>query len=188
MKIGVLRGHRESRKSIPILHAMNIRLLREEDWIAWKSFRHQTLVDFPLAFCTGLDEEEKLSDQQFKDWITKNTIYGAFLDNELVGSIGFFIYDASKERHRGMLFGMNVLKAAQCRGIGGELMKILLHEAQNHVLQLHLTVVSTNETAVRLYERHGFRIYGTEPRSLKMNDRFYDHHLMVLRFDIPEEN
>ncbi|MFZ4115357.1 MAG: GNAT family N-acetyltransferase [Chthoniobacterales bacterium] len=162
---------------------MNIRLLHEEDWMVWKAFRHETLIHFPLAFSSSMEEEEKLTDQQFKDWITRNTIYGAFFENQLIGSVGFFKLDCSKERHRGVLFGMNVLSAYQRRGIGGELMKTILRHAKNYVLQLHLTVVSTNETAVRLYERHGFRIYGTEPRSLKVDDRFYDHHLMAVLFD-----
>ena len=166
---------------------MNIRVLCEDDWKIWKDFRHQCLLDFPMAFSISMDEELKVTDQQFKDWITRNRIYGAFLDQEMIGSVGFFILDSSKEGHRGVLFGMNVRKESQSRGIGGELMKRVLSDAKNHVLQLHLTVVSSNESAVRLYERHGFKIYGTEPRALRIDDCFYDHHLMVLFFDIPNE-
>lgn len=162
---------------------MSIRLLHEEDWKSWKAFRHQTLIDFPLAFSISMEEEERLSDQQFKDWITRNTIYGSFLEDQMIGSVGFFKLDSSKEQHRGVLFGMNVLPAFQRRGLGGELMTIILKHAKDHVMQLHLTVVSSNETAVRLYQRHGFKIYGTEPRSLKIEGHFYDHHLMVLFFN-----
>ncbi|MCF7729236.1 MAG: GNAT family N-acetyltransferase [Chthoniobacterales bacterium] len=162
---------------------MNIRLLHEEDWNVWKAFRHQSLIDFPLAFPISMEEEERLSDQQFKDWITRNTIYGAFLEDQMIGSVGIFKLESSKEKHRGVLFGMNVLPAFQGRGLGGELMTIILKHARKDVLQLHLTVVSSNQTAVRLYQRHGFKIYGTEPRSLKVDDHFYDHHLMVLFFD-----
>lgn len=164
---------------------MNIRLLHEEDWMIWKAFRHQTLIDFPLAFSSSMEEEEKLTDQQFQDWIKRHTIYGAFIEDQMIGSVGFFKLDCSKERHRGVLFGMNVLPAYQRRGIGDELMSSIIRHAKNYVLQLHLTVVSSNETAVRLYQRHGFEIYGTEPRSLKVDDRFYNHHLMILFFDSP---
>ncbi len=162
---------------------MNIRLLREEDWRIWKAFRRETLLHFPLSFSSSMQEEEKLNDEQFKNWITRHTIYGAFREEELIGSVGFFKLDCSKERHRGVLFGMNVLLPYQRRGLGGELMKTILQHAREHVLQLHLTVISTNKTAVRLYERHGFKIYGTEPRSLQFEGHFYDHHLMALLFD-----
>jgi len=52
--------------------------------------------------------------------------------------------------------------------------------AQSRVLQLHLTVVTTNLGAIKLYQKHGFKIYGTEPRALKIGDVFFDEHLMVL--------
>ena len=54
--------------------------------------------------------------------------------------------------------------------------------AKKRVRQLHLTVVTTNEGALKLYEKNGFRVYGTEPRSLKVNEHYYDEHLMVLEF------
>lgn len=47
-------------------------------------------------------------------------------------------------------------------------------------MQLHLMVVTTNQMALKLYQKNGFRIYGTEPRSLKIGDIFYDEHMMVL--------
>ena len=58
----------------------------------------------------------------------------------------------------------------------------MIAHAKKRVIQLHLTVVTHNRAAVKLYEKNGFRIYGTEPRSLKIGDNFYDEHLMVLEF------
>ena len=49
--------------------------------------------------------------------------------------------------------------------------------------QVHLSVVTENESARRLYEALGFTIYGTEPRSLFVDGRYLDEHMMVLRFD-----
>ena len=65
-------------------------------------------------------------------------------------------------------------------GIGDALLKAVIAHAKKVVIQLHLTVVTTNQSALRLYEKNGFRIYGTEPRSLKIGDQFYDEHMMVL--------
>ncbi len=58
---------------------------------------------------------------------------------------------------------------------------IIIH-AKNHVMQLHVTCVTINLKAIDLYQKHGFRIYGTEPRSIKIGDTFFDEHLMVLKF------
>lgn len=45
---------------------------------------------------------------------------------------------------------------------------------------LYLTVTSTNAGAIRLYERAGFRSYGTEPGSMKIGQRSFDKLMMVL--------
>lgn len=162
---------------------MNIRVLHKEDWPAWKAHRMESLIHFPLAFSSSLEEEQRISDPTLQDWFNKHLFYGAFVEEQLVGCVGFLKMESIKESHRGLLFGIGVDKDYQRRGIGTALMKALIAHAKNHVLQLHLDVVSSNVTAVRLYERHGFTIYGTEPRSLKLNGCFYDKYLMVLPFD-----
>ena len=42
--------------------------------------------------------------------------------------------------------------------------------------------VASNHAAVKLYKKNGFRIDGTEPRSLKVGDCFHDEHMMILEF------
>jgi ribosomal protein S18 acetylase RimI-like enzyme len=66
------------------------------------------------------------------------------------------------------------------QGIGNALLNAVITHAKNRVIQLHLTVVTTNQTALKLYQKNGFRVYGTEPRALKIGDQFYDEHMMVL--------
>lgn len=161
---------------------MKIKLLHKEDWLAWKDHRIQSLTHFPLSFSSSLEEEQRLSDAILQEWFNKHIFYGAFCNERLVGTVGFLRLEPLKESHRGILFGIGVDASYQRRGIGDALMSTLIAHAKNYVLQLHLDVVSTNSTAIRLYERHGFKIYGTEPRSLKWEDRFYDKHLMVLYF------
>jgi len=53
-------------------------------------------------------------------------------------------------------------------------------DAKSKVLQLHLTCVTSNQGAIQFYQKHGFKIYGTEPRALKIGNIFFDEHLMVL--------
>ena len=69
------------------------------------------------------------------------------------------------------------------KGLGRAIIAYLLEAAATQVKQVHLSVVTTNAAAVRLYEQLGFRTYGTEPRSLRVGERYYDEHLMVMRFD-----
>ena len=70
-------------------------------------------------------------------------------------------------------------------GIGDALLKMIIKHAAKHVLQLHLTVVTSNQPAIALYQKNGFKIYGTEPRSLKIDTFFYDEHFMIMEY--PEQ-
>jgi ribosomal protein S18 acetylase RimI-like enzyme len=74
---------------------------------------------------------------------------------------------------------MYVRTAAQGRGVGRALLRALLAHAQGELEQVHLSVVSDNEPARRLYENEGFTAYGLEPHALKQGQRYLDEILMV---------
>ena len=48
------------------------------------------------------------------------------------------------------------------------------------VEKINLTVVSTNETAIKLYEKVGFKSFGLEHHAMKMNDTYVDEVYMTL--------
>ncbi len=159
---------------------MIIRLLENEDWKQFKTIRLEALLDCPEAFGSSFEEESNLSDEEFERNFKKSTIFGAYQNNQLVGCAGFFICSLSKMSHRGVIFSMYIKNGYRAQGIGNSLLKAVIKHAKNLVIQLHLTVVTTNQTALKLYQNNGFRIYGTEPRALKIGDQFHDEHMMVL--------
>jgi len=64
---------------------------------------------------------------------------------------------------------------ARGAGIGALLLEACIADARlAGVETMILTVTAENETAVRLYERHGFVAYGTLPRAIKVADRYHD--------------
>lgn len=161
-----------------------IRLINESDWSKFKDLRLEALKQHPEAFGSSLEEECQLTDDLFREGYSKCEIFGAFAeDNEdLVGCAGFFIYSSLKMQHRGCLFSMYTNENYRNKGIADALIKKVINHAKKRIMQLHLTVVTSNKTAISLYEKNGFKIYGTEPRSLKINEQFYDEYLMVLKF------
>ena len=164
---------------------MNIRVLQFNDWSSWKELRKASIIQCPESFASSFEEEAGLSDRQFQDWITKNVIFGAFVEERLIGAAGFFRLDLAKERHRGILFSVYVTPDQRKKGIASLLVEKVIEEAKKSVIQLHLKVVSCNANAVHLYQRHGFEVYGTELRSLKIEDCFFNEYQIVLRFDHP---
>jgi ribosomal protein S18 acetylase RimI-like enzyme len=101
----------------------------------------------------------------------------------IAGIAAYAPISALKMRHRASLFSMYVRPQPRGKGIGAALVRAALDEAKGKALQVHCNVVTSNDPARRLYERHGFTIYGTEPRALKVGERFYDEYLMVCRLD-----
>ena len=88
-----------------------------------------------------------------------------------------------KVAHRGDIWGVYVKPKARGHGVARALITELIAVARSQVKQVHLSVVTENAPAVRLYKDLGFTIYGTEPRSLCVDGRYLDEHMMVLRFD-----
>ena len=161
---------------------MKIRLLTEEDWQAFKSLRLEALTQHPEAFGSSFEEESKLTDVALQQRFSNCDLFGAFIQDELIGCAGFFIYSSEKMAHRGCLFSMYTKNTHRNCGVASALIKAIIAHAKTNVMQLHTTVVTTNHTALRLYQNHGFHIYGTEPGALKVGEHFYDEHLMILVF------
>jgi len=159
---------------------MIIHLLEKEDWKQFKTIRLEALLAHPEAFGSSFDEESHLSDEEFEQNFKKSTIFGAVQNNQLIGCAGFFICSLAKMSHRGVVFSMYIKNGYRGQGIGDALLKAIIAHAKNRVIQLHLTVVTTNQMALKLYQKNGFIIYGTEPRALKIGDQFYDEHMMIL--------
>ena len=112
----------------------------------------------------------------------KALMLGAFLDNRLVGMASLRpVHPGDRARHRAAI-GISILKAYWGQGIGTAMMQALIAAAKTTPLeQLELDVVSTNETAIRLYQRVGFVEYGRHPRTMKYRDGSYaDTILMML--------
>jgi ribosomal protein S18 acetylase RimI-like enzyme len=164
------------------MNEISIRQFTQDEWQLWKTIRLEMLKNSPEAFGSSYDVEAGKPDEDFKSSLSKGTIFGAFINSELVGCAGFFILEQIKMRHRGVLFSMYVRPENRGLGIANRLVETVIDHAKPRVMQLHITCVTTNSTALQLYEKYGFRIYGTEPRSLKIGYEYYDEHMMVLRF------
>ncbi len=164
---------------------MNIRLLQAQDVGIWTTLRLEALQDSPESFGSSYEEEIIRSEGDWKTGMENSDIFGAFLDNELVACAGFFSLSFLKTKHRGVLWGMYTKPVSRGKGIASSLIETVIAHAKSRVIQLHLTCVTSNLGAMKLYEKQGFKIYGTEPRALKIGNNFFDEHLMMLDLTQP---
>jgi len=157
-----------------------IKQLTAEDWKIWKELRLGALKNSPESFGSSYEEEVNWPDLDFQNSLIKSDIFGVFVDSSLVSCAGFYSLNSAKTKHRGVIWGMYTRPEYRGQGIASALIQTIISHAKSHVAQLHLTCVTTNLGAVAFYQKHGFKIYGTEPRALKIRDTFFDEHLMIL--------
>jgi GNAT superfamily N-acetyltransferase len=160
-----------------------IERVQEADWQAWRDVRLEALRLHPEAFGGSFEEERERSGEDWRLGLRRVTAL-AYREGGAISGIAVYAQNtAAKMRHRANLFSMFVRPHARGKGVGAALVRAVLDEARGKALQVHCNVVTSNDRARRLYERHGFEVYATEPRALRLGDSFHDEHLMVCRLD-----
>jgi RimJ/RimL family protein N-acetyltransferase len=102
-----------------------------------------------------------------------------------VGTVGVFRDRHVKAAHKAHLWGMYVAPHQRRQGIAADLLQAALRHARTlpGVAYVYLSVSTAAPAAQRLYERAGFRVWGTEPDALRHAGQTAAEHHMTLRLD-----
>lgn len=150
-------------------HVDDLRFVQE--WLLDK----EVLKGFPM-----IDEREvEDSINYWRFYVEKKTSMTALYQNEVVGCANLYIHPIEKLKHQ-CLFVIIVKGSCRGRGIGTMLMKTLERWAKEKfaIELLHLEVYESNP-AISLYERMGFKQYGSHPKYMKeLDGTYYDKILM----------
>ncbi|WP_316357439.1 GNAT family protein [Devosia sp.] len=162
----------------------SIRQLTGADVTAYRAIRLEALVNHPESYGTSPEAFSARSDATLVTQLTNLTYFGVITDaGELAGIAAFAIDDGERERHRGWVMQVYVTQAMRGTGAALAMLEAVAEHARAHVIQLHLMVGAHNAPAIRLYEKAGFKTYGTDPRCLQVNGRYIDEHMMVRFLD-----
>lgn len=90
---------------------MNVRVLKPEDAAPYQTLRLQSLREHPEAFGNAYEDECDLSIDTVAERLRPSPdrcVIGAWVENTLVGIVGFGRYSGRKTRHRAMIGAMYV--------------------------------------------------------------------------------
>ena len=166
---------------------MNIREIVEADAADYYVLRAQSEQEFPQF--VGFNGERELFTGRagiagiLASYPAEGTIvWGAFEGDQLIAVTVLSRRLSPKYRHKAFLWGMYVKPEFRRSGVARALMETAVSWAKQHpeIIAVSLQVTTSNVRAQRFYEGLGFRIFGTEQRSLFAAGEFHDAHYMEL--------
>jgi RimJ/RimL family protein N-acetyltransferase len=162
----------------------SIRRLTHRDFDAYRAIRLEALTNHPESYAISPEQFLARPPAEIEDFLSRRAVFGVVTESSALA--GIVVYDrdqGERETHRGWL--LQVYVKPEMRGTGAALAMIeaAVDHAGSEVLQVHLMVGTHNKPAIRLYEKAGFSIYGTDPRCLYVNGRYIDEHMMVRFLD-----
>lgn len=140
-----------------------------------KQYRTLMLEAYELAadaFTSTVEERAAEPDAYWLQRIGTATgltaAFGAFEDQDLIGTVALEFSAKPKTRHKALLLGMYVAPSARETGVGRALLGAAIDCARRKegIRMVTLTVTEGNERAVKLYSAAGFRAFGVEPMAI----------------------
>lgn len=152
----------------------------ESRWEDYKEIRMKALKDVPQAF---LDDIDRAENQPEKYWIDRaKTVTFAEVDNKVVGIVGFYQEERTKQKHIANVVGVYVLPEYRGMRIGYQLLNTVLEEIKRikEIKVIQLGVVDTQKKAMKLYKSLGFVEVGKIKFAVNVDGEYFDEYLMQM--------
>lgn len=148
------------------------------DWDQSRLIRLQALRDAPLAFASTYEREVQLEPTQWQWRIATSAQFLAEVDGAVIGTASGVV-DAGDPTAM-LLVAMFVVPTSRGRGIGEQLVKAVVEQAQAEgARRVRLHVVETNHAGEQLYARSGFVRTGATMR-LPHQPELTEHEMVLV--------
>jgi GNAT superfamily N-acetyltransferase len=132
---------------------VTIRRAETDDWRVCRDIRLRALREEPQAYESAFEDEQQLSDQEWRDRLARASTYLALDNEKVVGTAVGLVQDKGDM----LIVAMYVAPEARGRGIAARLIdEIATMAIVRGSSRLVLDVADGNVTAERSYLRYGF--------------------------------
>lgn len=160
---------------------VTIKKLTINDLEDFKTIRLSALFNAPQMFGSTYEREVNQPLEFFSYPIENYAVFAAYVENKVVGLTVFSQNTGMKDKHKAQITSVYVLPEFRQKGIANQILNEVLRYGKQHAEQILLSVVESNESAIKLYKKHGFQVYGIEPKAMKMNNQ-YDNNVLMIYF------
>jgi ribosomal protein S18 acetylase RimI-like enzyme len=164
---------------------MDVRRLTPADAAAYQAIRLAGLREAPSAFAASYEQERMVPLSTYEERLAAlpdRGSFGAFDGQDLVGIVTLGRESKSRLLHKAHIWGMYVRPDVRARGIARTLLVRAIELARTvpEIRQVNVSVNAANVRALRLYESAGFRTFGREVGSLRVDGELHDELHMCL--------
>lgn len=170
--------------------AITIRRSSPIDFQLIKSLMLTGLKEDPKAFSVDFEDYNQNSNDWWNNYISpyifsiKDKMLIAFEDETPVGMIGVLYDYRSRRKHIASIVWLYVLKQHRGLGIGKKLLEKAIEDAKQQDMQkITLFVNSSQEKALNMYTKMGFKSNGKLEKELKVGQEFLDTIIMEMLLD-----
>jgi RimJ/RimL family protein N-acetyltransferase len=162
---------------------IEIREASPADAVRYRELRLEALGNSPIAFSADYEHNLKQPPSYWQERLTMQpeeaTMFLAEQESRLIGMTGMMRNNSSKTRHSAWIWGVYVSPDWRGLRIADEMIASCFEWAKpRQIIIAKLVVATVNQPAIKCYERCGFKTYGTEPRAVFYEGKYYDEYLM----------
>ena len=140
------------------------------------------LKESPLAFSTTLHESLNKVAGYWRGHLDSNDSVMLFAkkNTKLIGTVAAVFSQKRRLSHTAEIAGNYVLKEYRGKGVGSALMEAIIEriKEREEIIKINLSVAKTQDAAIALYRKFGFRQVGIQKKQLSYDGKFYDLVLM----------
>ena len=162
-----------------------IRPLNELDARPMRGLRLTGLQTDAFAFGASYENEKKQPLSFFESHCIQTDskcFFGAFSDEQLVGLTSLVQDEAPKSKHNAHIYAVYTHPDYRGQGISTALLNAAIEMARTwtEVEFIQLGVATTNAAAIKVYERAGFKTWGTQFGAMKVDGDYVHEQWMAL--------